>query len=81
MSILFRSFIILIFYTNLIRANQCDCLCRNNLLIKLYPPSCTECTIEYCKKNNLKGFAGWCLFGQRTVQCREYNDILPIYVS
>ncbi|CAF1070944.1 unnamed protein product [Adineta ricciae] len=81
MYILFRSFIIFILGINFIRANQCDCFCRNKLLFKLYPQSCDECTIEYCKNNNMRGIAGGCFFGQRTVQCRKYNDVPPIFVA
>lgn len=29
--------------------------------------SCDQCTIDLCKNNNKKGFAGWCLFGKRAV--------------
>lgn len=75
-------------------AIQCDCFCSDKSIHKFYPyaiyiffrfflfcifrKSCTECTIELCKKNNTRGFAGWCIFGTRTIHCSEYNPI-PLY--
>ncbi len=47
----------------------------------MFRESCDQCIIELCKKNNIKGFSGWCLFGKRAAHCSAYHDLVPAYAS